>query len=316
MTGGVRPATYFRLNHKTGDLIMELLEYYARQSPITDPGEFGEMFADLPRDITELCQVAQSLIIHYMDGEKLFNCAIPKERLPEVDTRYVTRMLARIKELDDRPLTEARSPEKRLIGCCRDFATLFCAMTRYLEIPARVRIGFGAYYIPEFNQDHAIVECWDNNEKCWRLIDPEISDRHMAEYSITFNPHDVPRDQFILGGQAWQMCRSGQINADKFGVDPKSEFRGWSAIQHKLIQDLAAQNKIELLLWDVCGLMGRSPSEEELDLLDKVAVLTQAGNEAFSEMQAIYENEPSLKVPPVIMSYSPASAPSEVMLGI
>ena len=158
------------------------------------------------------------------------------------------------------------------------------------------------------------MECWDTDDKRWRLVDPEMSDLHIKEYKISLYTYDVPRDQFIVGGLAWQISRTGKADPDKFGVDPESDFKGWSAVQHKMIQDLAVLNKVELLLWDVCGLMAKKPSEGELALLDKIAVLTQAGNESFSEMQAIYENEAGLKVPPVVMSYSPAFGPSEVIL--
>jgi len=82
---------------------MDLLTYYAQQSPITDPAEYVGLFADLPRDIAGLCRVS--------------------------------KMLACLVELDDRLLTEARPPEKRLIGCCHDFASLFCAMARHQGIP-------------------------------------------------------------------------------------------------------------------------------------------------------------------------------------
>jgi hypothetical protein len=58
------------------------------------------------------------------------------------------------------------------------------------------------------------------------------------------------------------------------------------------------------------------PIEEEWRLLDRVAVLTQAGNEAFAEMRAIYEEEIGLKVPRVIRSYGPAGEPREVTLPI
>ena len=75
---------------------MDPIAYYAQQSPFTDPGEHISLFADLPRDIEGLCRTVQRLIIHYLDGEKLFDWTIPQERLQEVDLCYVERMLERI----------------------------------------------------------------------------------------------------------------------------------------------------------------------------------------------------------------------------
>jgi hypothetical protein len=65
----------------------------------------------------------------------------------------------------------------------------------------------------------------------------------------------IARRAFIVGGLAWQMCRSGQADPDKFGLDPETDFKGWWFIRNRLIHDLAAQNKMELLLWHTWGLM-------------------------------------------------------------
>ena len=293
---------------------MDIASYYLKQSFITDPGKYVNMFADLPHDIAGLCRVVQGLVIHYRGGE-LFDYTVPEERLAEIDTRYVSRMLARICELDSRSLTEARPPEKRLVGCCRDFSTLFCAMARHQGIPTRTRIGFASYFNPNFNCDHEIVECWDTREQRWRLVDPEMSELHIKENKIRFDVLNVPRDQFLVGGMVWQLYRSGRADPDKFGVDPDSDLKGAWFIRHKLVQDLAALNRAELLLWDCWGLMlEEAPNDEDLALLDKVAALTQAGNDAFPELQQIYEHGRGLKVTPVVMNFSPAAEPGEVTL--
>ena len=293
---------------------MDLATYYKQQSPITNPGDYAEMYEDLPNEIAGLCKVVQGLIIHYR-GAEMFHYAIPDERLPEIDTRYVPTMLARIRELDDRSLTQERPPEKRLVGCCRDFATLFCSMARYRGIPTRTRIGFAAYFNPGFNHDHEIVECWDAGEQRWRLVDPELSELHVQENRIRFDVCDVPRDQFIVGGLAWQWCRADKADPDKFGVEPDSSARGWWFISHKLVQDLAAQNKMELLLWDTWGVMLKEMTgEEDLALLDKLALVTQGGSDGFLEQLATYEYVDGLKVTPPVMCYSPVAEPREVEL--
>ena len=293
---------------------MDVATYYKQQSPITDPGDYAEMYEDLPNEIAGLCKVVQGLIIHYR-GAEMFHYAIPDERLPEIDTRYVPTILARIRELDDRSLTQERPPEKRLVGCCRDFATLFCSMARYRGIPTRTRIGFAAYFNPGFNHDHEIVECWDAGEHRWRLVDPEMSELHVQENKIRFDVHDVPRDQFIVGGLAWQWCRADKADPDKFGLEPDSFVKGWWFISHKLVQDLAAQNKMELLLWDTWGVMLKEMTgEEDLALLDKLALVTQAGSDGFAEQLATYENVAGLKVTPPVMCYSPVGEPREVEL--
>lgn len=294
--------------------ILAIPAYYTSQSFITDPGEYASLYDDLPHDIDGLCRVVQGLIIHYRGGE-MFNYTIPDERKVEIDTRYVPEMLARIQALDNRSLTEERPPERRFVGCCRDFATLFCSMARYQGIPTRTRAGFATYFNPAFNHDHEIAECWDAGEQRWRLVDPELSPLHIKSNGIMFDVQDVPRDQFLVGGLVWQLCRSGQADPNLFGVDADTNLKGMSFIPDYVILDLAAQNKQELLLWDSWGLMLKGEvSEDDVALLDGLAILTQGGNETLAETQAIYEHDERLRVPSVIMKFGPVSEPCEVRL--
>ena len=296
--------------------------YYSTQSPITDPGENVELFGDLPDDIADLCRIVQGLYVHFHGLE---HYGISGERLPEINTRYVEKMLARIVELDGRPLTEPRSPDKRLVGCCRDADVLFCAMARHQGIPTRIRVGFATYLndsTPDFNVSHTVVEYWDLCEQRWRLVDVDQCWRVVGldgfvpgEHDVGFDLYDVPRDQFLVAGKAWQMCRTGEADPNRFGLF--ENLKGLSFIRGNLILDLAAQNKMELLLWDFWGWLLRdieTYTEEEWQLLDKVAVLTQASNEAFAEMRATYEEKIGLKVPRVVKCYSPVGEPSEVTL--
>ena len=256
----------------------------------------------------------QGLVVHYRLGH-LFDLEIPKERLPEIDTRYAESMLARIAELNDGSLAEERPPEKRLVGCCRDFTVLLLAMARYLGIPARARVGFADYFVSGFNVDHEVAEVWDAGERRWRLVDSEIDGPPIG---ARFDPTDVPRGRFIVGGLAWQMCRDGRADPETFLVDPELEIedtRGWSYLLHNLIHDLAALNKTEMILWDEWGLIGKGPSEVDLALLDRVATLTLAAGETFPEVRSIYETTSGLKVTAAVKSYSPAvPEPQEVRL--
>src|SRR5947208_2167864 len=100
------------------------LAYYASHGPITDPGPQAAAFAGLPADVPALTHAVQGLVYHYFADEKIFGWRPPTSRLPEIDTRPVRVMLARLAALDSRPLAEARPAERRLVGCCRDFTVL------------------------------------------------------------------------------------------------------------------------------------------------------------------------------------------------
>lgn len=294
--------------------IQRILEFYIEHSSFTDPGDYAHLYDDLPHDINELCKVVQGLVIHFKSDFK-----VPRERMQEMNTRYVSKILARIMELDERPLTSKRPPEKRFIGCCRDFAVLFCSMARHQGIPTRTRSGFAPYInigVPGFKVDHAIAEFWDIREERWRLVDPEQDDKLKEINKIDFDTTDIPSDKFLLAGYVWQQYRDNKIDPDEFGNEPEEEFKGVAAIRNRVLQDLNMLNKMELLLWDTSSLMELHivPTEDDLKLIDHVAELTLAGNKMFDEMRELYEKGPKLKIPRVVNSYSPCDAPRSVVL--
>ena len=290
-----------------------MLDYYASHGPVTDPGREAAAFTELPADLPTLTCIVQGLVFHYFADEHLFGWKPPKERLAEIDTRTVPAMLARLRALDSRPLTEPRPPERRILGCCRDFTVLLCAMARHHGIPVRARVGFARYFSPGFHVDHEILEWWDAGQGRWRLLDPELSERHLAHFRIGFDPFDVPRDQFLVGGRAWQLCRSGEAVPDTFGLAPElAEPRGLRFVRGHVVQDLAAQNKMELLLWDVWGLMQAEP-HAALPLLDEVAERTQAVD-GFADVRRLYTT-PGLAVPPRVRCLSPGRGPHDATVG-
>jgi len=76
-------------------------------------------------------------------------------------------------------------------------------------------------------------------------------------------------------------------------------------IAGNVLRDLASLNRMEMLPWDVWGLMERDDAgllDEKKALLDRVAALTLAGDNAFSQMRAIYESDGRLRVPPIVFN--------------
>lgn len=292
---------------------MHALMYYAEQSPITDPGGASGHLEDLPADVAALRQAALGLVFHYRDEDPASH-GVSEDRLPEVDSRYAERMLGRLFELDGTPLSEGRPQEKRLLGCCRDFLVLLVTMARHKGIPARARVGFASYFEEGFNVDHEVAEVWDAAEDRWRLVDPQLGEGFVDETDgVAFDSLDVPRDRFLVGGEAWRTCREGEADPEAFLVDPGLEIeqtRGWSYLRHNLVHDLASLNKAEMVLWDYWGLMETEPpSEKDLALLDRVARATLSLDGSFREVRALYEEEPGLRVPTSVTSYSPTSLP-------
>ena len=300
---------------------MNVLDFYGTQSPITEPDAYAKRLEDLPRDIPGLCRAARGLVFA-IDAEELYGYRIPQDRRREVDTRYVEKILGRIIQLDDRPLSLPRTLEKRFVGCDRDRAVLICAVLRHRGIPARIRDGFAPYisgFGPGFTVRHVALEYWNSDEARWCLADPGQDDLLIARNRISFDPTDIPRDRFLVAGRVWEMCRRGEARWDDFGEYPDPPLKGAWFIRNTLVRDCAFLNRIEVLLWDSWGSLmvpDPEPSERELALLDELAALTQQGHEAFEKLRTLYEKEPELKVPPVVTCYSPVAEPTEVRLAI
>src|SRR5512145_3453670 len=85
-------------------------------SPLTDPGAQHTLLADLPTAIPDLCRVVHGCMIHIFHAYR-YGFDPSEERKQEVQLRHIAWMLARLRELDDRPLTATRSPETPAPAC-------------------------------------------------------------------------------------------------------------------------------------------------------------------------------------------------------
>jgi hypothetical protein len=280
----------------------EALGYYRQVAAVTDPGRYRRHLLDLPDDIPALCRVVQGLVIHDMWVAQ-YGIESAPDRLNELRLYFVERIIARAFELDERPLDQPRSPDKRVIGCCRDFSVLLCSILRTKGIPARARCGFGSYFGEGFC-DHWVCEYWHAGRGRWISVDPQLDPLQRGCLGIDFDVCDLPDGKLIVGGRAWQMCRSEGYDPRLFGL---GDCHGLWFVRGNLLRDLASLNKHETVPylvgrpWDAWEIMAQDDtavSEEELRLLDNVASVTQRGNEAFDEVRSVFEANPGLQPPP------------------
>jgi hypothetical protein len=61
-----------------------------------------------------------------------------------------------------------------VIGTCRHFAVLSCALLRYRGTAARARCGFATSFQPGQGLDHWITEYRDDKDERWVQADTEI----------------------------------------------------------------------------------------------------------------------------------------------
>jgi len=271
----------------------EILAYYSTPGQMTGGGAYAEELQTLPDDIHELVRIVQGLAIHQYVAEPLYGVKISKGREEaESHLRRLPEMLDVIKE-DRKPLTTQRPPGERLVGVCQHLAVLLVGILRAKGIPARCRYGFGAYFNPGFYEDHSLCEYWNTSEKRWVLVDPQFDAAWQEELHIMHNIFDVPRDAFVIAGDAWQMCRSGQAKSEAFGIF-KGNMRGLWFIAGSIIRDIAALRKMEMLQWDTWGAMPNPEAtldDGALNRFDGLAVLTHNPDSHFDELRAAYEQD-------------------------
>jgi hypothetical protein len=280
--------------------ITEVLNYYTALGPMTDPCRHADLYAGLPTDIPSLCKVVQGNLIHVFWAERYGRSLSDEEQSP-LYVRPVSQKLEFIRQCDDRPLSEVRSIDKRQVGNCRDFSLLLTSILRYQGVPARARCGFGAYFLPDHFEDHWVCEYWNADDGRWVFVDAQLDNFQQEALEISFDPLDVPRDQFVIAGQGWQMCRQGQATPEQFGI---FDMHGWWFIWDDIVRDLLSLNKIEILPWDhELGIFTHALEDpltddpEELAYYDSIADLTLAGDDAFNDVLRAVAGDPRWHVP-------------------
>ena len=259
---------------------------------LSDAGIWALQFAALPGDVAGLAEVLQGLLIHEHMPD-VYGITLSDSQRSEPHVRGAGNMLERIAVHDARPLTQPRPPGVRFAGCCRHYTLMLVAMLRSKRIAARARCGFGTYFTKDRFVDHWVTEYFDEAQGRWILADAQIDDRQRDLFGIDFDTLDVPRDRFLVAGDAWRLCRAGQADPQSFGV---LDMAGLWFIASNVIRDVAALNNREMLPWDVWGGMTLVDSEIDPAFIDRLARLTHEPDRHLMELRAAYD-DPRIAVP-------------------
>ena len=255
---------------------------YTSHSHMTNPGQFRHLYDGLPADLDGLHHVINNIFIHMW---KLRKSNIGTERKSDYAIRNTEAILKRITAYDDAPLTRQRPRHKQFVGDCRHAAVLLCSMLRQQGIPARVRHGFCQYISSDTNNYsyHVVTEFWDGQR--WVLEDADII------------RHDIPREEFIFGAQAWQKYRAGEINLERFYLTEDLFGEAW-IFPLPMLRDLASLANYEVTSSDSWGLI--SPyhvmSDTERAMLDDAASILSQDGDTFNTVQDIYQKYPLVRV--------------------
>ena len=156
--------------------------------------------------------------------------------------------------------------------------------------------------MPDHFEDHWVTEYWNREQLRWVLVDAQLDELQQDVLKIPFDILDVPRDQFIVGGKAWQMCRSGEQDPARFGI---FDMNGLGFVRGNLVRDVASLNKMELLPWDCWGVIlnEQLDNPDDLAMLDEVAALTAGDVPEFETLRTFYESDSRLHVNGTLLSY-------------
>jgi hypothetical protein len=273
------------------------LDAYRTPVDMSDAGRQARLLDDLPRDVGGLAKVVQGLLLH-QHVSPAYGVKLSQAQLAEPHIRGVEPMLDCIVERDSRPLSQARPEAERLVGVCRHFTLLHVAMLRRQGIAARARCGFGAYFQPGKFLDHWVTEYFNAAERRWMLVDPQLDARQREIFKVDFDPLDVPREKFLVAGEAWRLCRSGKADPGSFGI---LDMFGLWFIAANVIRDLAALNNREMLPWDAWGAMTPEDSKLDLAFIDRIAALTREPDAHFDALREAYRDN-RLAVPPTVFN--------------
>jgi hypothetical protein len=271
---------------------LSLLDFYRKQSAITDPGEHAPAFGGLPSAPAEIGPLLHNVLIHNWKIAAA-GLALDEQRRADIETRPVARLLQRIEEAGALGWDVERDIGQRLVVDCRHFAALLCSILRHRSVPARTRHGFASYLQAGHSQSHVICEYWDDARGRWARFDPD-----------TLQPCD-DETWFISADAAWRGIRAGVLDPAMFGYAP--DLKGGWCVRWELVRDVAALNKREMLTFDIWGLNATCPYDAPLEpadasLLDEIAALLRDEAGTFAALRAIYERDERVKVPRVIRS--------------
>jgi len=178
-----------------------LLKAYARQTELTDPGEYLHLYNGLPQSLDSLCLLIKCQLIHPMEALQMGYSM--EQVISDGAIENTEQILDALMKRDSLGLSFVRRPEDRLLLACHHHAMLLTSILRSREIPARMRFGFARYYEKKAGVrfGHVICEVWDDREQRWVLADPDLQPlgydvlnidcrQHRYEYQLHKNLHD------------------------------------------------------------------------------------------------------------------------------
>ena len=276
--------------------------HYLEPAVMTAPGEYAPLLADLPRGIAGLAAGRPRAADPRAHRRRVRGHA--DRRAPGQRARAPGGRAARPADGRGQPAAHrrprARGPAGRATAATSPCSPSPCCARR--APPPGPGAGSARYFGTGAFEDHWVCEYWDEAAGAWKLADTQIDDVQLKLFDVDFDLTDVPRDKFLVAGDAWRLCREGGADPDRFGLSFMNEGGYWW-IAANLLRDVAALANMEMLPWDVWGAMpapDETIGDDRIALFDRLAGLTRDPDAAFTELAAAYADDPRLHVPATV----------------
>lgn len=276
----------------------KILDFYKKTSAYTELGLYRDFAYKLPDDIKELVKLQRMQIIHpiiicnnLQEGWWDDLSKVPKTSIAFED-EYLPTAISMLAELlrRDGNYSINRKVEDKIHVTCRGNAILLASILKAKGIPTRVRSGFAEYIRHDGTYyDHWIIEYYNKSKNRWTLVD---ADNQWGDDKIDFDLNDIPRNEFLLGAEAYLNLRNHKIKEKNvlYASDPVTT--GLPAAIRVLFYDFHCLMNDEIIFEFVPRYVSEKNfnlSEEELKELDELARLMLYPNENYEKICSIWE---------------------------
>lgn len=284
----------------------EIIEFYKQTSMYTNYGPYKDYFISLPNNIYELASLVNSQTIHrgalissYYQKTSIAN-EYPWYRYRCEDDVLLTvpAMMAELYRYDSRGFVLDRKTEDKIVVTCRYVSILMASILKAKGIPARCRAGFCVIderYKDKVSGDHWIVQYYNNKENRWVNVDTDRISCLDTDYDYC----DLPNERFDFVANAWLDVRRGKQDINYFRHG--SKVKGLGMLARSLFYDFHAlmNDEISYLFFPVFISNDKkfeNLTNEELEELDKLAILMIDPDKNFHKLKYIFDNNRKYRV--------------------
>lgn len=275
----------------------ETRKVFLEHDRMTDPQTMQSLVTDIPREIETIVAYVQNILLH-QHWSKAYGLELSEERKQEPNLRSLEEKLIFLSQRGCRHVSEKRAVPDRMIGICRDFSVAAAALCREAGIPARARCGFATYFEEGKYIDHWVLEYWNEVQQRWIMVDAQMDELQREALQLPFDPLDVSEEYFITGPRAWQLCRQGKMEPERFGI---FQWWGYDYLCCNLILDVNSLLGQPMQPWDMWEGYKNLPTAawtvQDYEAIDELARLTLAVDEDYEALYKFVEQNGKIKVP-------------------